>query len=52
MFLEGYGPLLLAGTWQTIQLSLLSLLVSFVLGLVGGFFFGRGIIANGFLGRE
>jgi len=35
MFLQGYGPALLAGTWQTIQLSLLSLLVSFVLGLIG-----------------
>jgi len=35
MFLQGYGPVLLAGTWQTIQLSLLSLLVSFVLGLIG-----------------
>ena len=35
MFLEGYGPVLLAGTVQTIQLSLLSLLVSFVLGLIG-----------------
>lgn len=35
MFLQGYGPVLLAGTWQTIQLSLLSLLVAFVLGLLG-----------------
>jgi len=35
MFLQGYGPVLLAGTWQTIQLALLSLLVSFLLGLVG-----------------
>ena len=35
MFLQGYGPALIAGTWQTIQLSLLSLLVSFVLGLIG-----------------
>ena len=35
MFLEGYGPLLLEGTKVTLQLSVLSLLVSFVLGLVG-----------------
>ena len=35
MFLQGYGPALLAGTLQTIQLALLSLLVSFVLGLIG-----------------
>lgn len=35
MDLQGYGPVLWAGTWQTIQLALLSLLVSFVLGLVG-----------------
>jgi histidine transport system permease protein len=35
MFLQGYGPVLLAGTSQTIQLALLSLLVSFVLGLIG-----------------
>jgi len=32
MFLEGYGPALLAGTVQTIQLSLLSLLVAFGAG--------------------
>jgi histidine transport system permease protein len=35
MFLEGYGPLILAGTWQTIKLALLSLALSFVLGLLG-----------------
>ncbi|MBV8635869.1 MAG: histidine ABC transporter permease HisQ [Burkholderiaceae bacterium] len=35
MFLEGYGPLLLQGTKVTLQLSVLSLLVSFVIGLVG-----------------
>ncbi|WP_322997325.1 ABC transporter permease [Castellaniella sp.] len=35
MFLNGYGPLLLAGTWVTIQLALLSLLVSLFLGLLG-----------------
>ncbi len=33
--LAGYGPLILQGTWQTIQLSLLSLVVAFVLGLLG-----------------
>jgi len=35
MDLHGYGPILWAGTRQTIALALLSLLVSFVLGLVG-----------------
>jgi len=35
MFLNGYGPLLLAGTWVTIQLALLSLLVALALGLLG-----------------
>ncbi|WP_219064158.1 ABC transporter permease [Pseudomonas sp. UMAB-08] len=33
--LKGFGPLLLQGTWMTIKLSLLSLLVSIVLGLIG-----------------
>jgi histidine transport system permease protein len=33
--LQGFGPLLLEGTWMTIKLSLLSLLVSVVLGLIG-----------------
>ncbi|MBD8480750.1 ABC transporter permease [Pseudomonas coleopterorum] len=33
--LKGFGPLLLEGTWMTIKLSLLSLLVSVVLGLIG-----------------
>ena len=33
--LKGFGPLLLEGTWMTIKLSLLSLLVSIVLGLIG-----------------
>lgn len=33
--LAGYGPQLLAGTVTTVELSLLSLLVSFVLGLLG-----------------
>ncbi|HEX7385707.1 MAG TPA: ABC transporter permease [Castellaniella sp.] len=35
MFLNGYGPLLLAGTWVTIQLALLSLVVAVGLGLLG-----------------
>lgn len=33
--LQGFGPLLLEGTWMTIKLSLLSLLVSVGLGLIG-----------------
>ncbi|MFF7709580.1 histidine ABC transporter permease HisQ [Pseudomonas sp. NPDC007930] len=33
--LKGFGPLLLQGTWMTIKLSLLSLAVSVVLGLIG-----------------
>lgn len=35
MFLSGYGPVLLEGTWMTIQLALLSLLLSIVIGLIG-----------------
>ncbi|CAM5778096.1 ABC transporter permease [Castellaniella caeni] len=35
MFLNGYGPLILAGTWVTIQLALLSLAVAVGLGLLG-----------------
>ena len=35
MFLQGYGPLILAGTWQTVKLSVLSLVLSFLLGLLG-----------------
>ncbi|MGA0583313.1 MAG: ABC transporter permease [Castellaniella sp.] len=35
MFLDGYGPLLLAGTWVTIKLALLSLAVAVGLGLLG-----------------
>ncbi|EPQ1648558.1 TPA: histidine ABC transporter permease HisQ, partial [Acinetobacter baumannii] len=31
----GYGPLLLSGTWMTIQLALLSLLLSVIIGLIG-----------------
>lgn len=33
--LSGYGPILLSGSLTTIELSLLSLLISFLLGLVG-----------------
>ena len=35
MLFQGFGPQLLAGTWQTIQLAVLSLAAAFVLGLVG-----------------
>ena len=35
MFLQGYGPLLLNGTWQTVKLAVLSLALAFLLGLVG-----------------
>ncbi|MFM0062419.1 ABC transporter permease [Paraburkholderia aspalathi] len=35
MILEGFGPALVAGTCETIKLALLSLLVSFALGLCG-----------------
>src|SRR5579864_6875162 len=35
MFFHGYGPLLLAGTWVTIKLAILSLAAAFVLGLAG-----------------
>lgn len=35
MFLEGYGPALLAGTWETIKLALFSLVVALSLGLLG-----------------
>jgi len=33
--LSGYGPLILAGTWQTVKLAVLSLVLAFVLGLLG-----------------
>jgi histidine transport system permease protein len=33
--LKGFGPLLLEGTWMTIKLSVMSLLLSIVLGLLG-----------------
>ncbi|MDF0626792.1 ABC transporter permease [Acinetobacter nosocomialis] len=35
MSFSGYGPLLLSGTWITIQLALLSLLLSVIIGLIG-----------------
>lgn len=35
MFLSGYGPLLLSGAWMTLQLALLSLLLSVIIGLIG-----------------
>ncbi|WP_321796144.1 histidine ABC transporter permease HisQ [Caballeronia sp. J97] len=35
MMLDGYGPQLIAGTCRTLELALLSLAVSFVLGLIG-----------------
>lgn len=35
MFLSGYGALLLSGTWMTLQLALLSLLLSVIIGLIG-----------------
>src|ERR1700679_2014562 len=35
MSLQGYGPLLLNGTWQTVKLAVLSLTFAFVLGLLG-----------------
>lgn len=35
MSFSGYGPLLLSGTWVTIQLALLSLLLSVIIGLIG-----------------
>lgn len=34
-FLYGYGPLIAEGTWQTLQLAVLSLLTAIVIGLVG-----------------
>ena len=35
MSFSGYGPLLLSGTWMTIQLAPLSLLLSVIIGLIG-----------------
>lgn len=33
--MQGFGPLLLVGAWMTVKLSVLSLVVSVILGLVG-----------------
>jgi histidine transport system permease protein len=33
--LQGYGPLILSGTWQTVKLAVLSLVFAFVIGLIG-----------------
>ncbi|MGI4985139.1 MAG: ABC transporter permease [Janthinobacterium lividum] len=35
MFLYGYGPVILQGAWQTVQLAVLSLATAIVLGLIG-----------------
>jgi len=35
MFLDGYGQQILNGTWVTVELSVMSLLVAFAIGLVG-----------------
>lgn len=35
MFLEGYGLLILKGTWVTLQQALLTLLIAFTIGLLG-----------------
>ena len=35
MFVNGYGSLIFAGTWVTIELSVMSLLVAFCIGLLG-----------------
>ncbi len=35
MFLDGYGPLILTGTWMTVKLGLLSLAGSMIIGLMG-----------------
>jgi histidine transport system permease protein len=35
MFLQGYGSLILEGTWATIELALLSMLLSVIIGLIG-----------------
>ncbi len=48
MFLQGYGPLILAGTWQTVKLAVLSLVLSFLLGLLGaGAKLSRNRVTNG-----
>lgn len=35
MFLYGYGPVILQGAWQTVQLAVLSLITAIVIGLIG-----------------
>lgn len=35
MFLYGYGPVILQGAWQTVQLAVLSLATAIVIGLIG-----------------
>ena len=35
MLLQGYGPLIVSGTWMTIKLALLSMLASVLIGLIG-----------------
>lgn len=48
MFLEGYGLLILKGTWVTLQQALFSLLVSFVIGLLcAGARLSRNRLASG-----
>ncbi|MGN4075994.1 ABC transporter permease subunit, partial [Burkholderia gladioli] len=48
MFLQGYGPLILSGTWQTVKLAVLSLILSFILGLLGaGAKLSRNRVTNG-----
>lgn len=46
MFLDGYWELIKNGTWATIQLALLSVLLSFILGLLGASakLFGGGLL--------
>lgn len=53
MFLSGYGPVLLAGTWVTIKLALLSLAVAIALGLLGAWaklsvYWGARIVATAY----
>lgn len=35
MFLDGFGPIILDGAWVTLELAVMSLLVSFIIGLGG-----------------
>ena len=46
MFLDGYWELIKTGTWATIKLALLSVLLSFILGLLGASakLFGGGLL--------